>query len=188
MKEISDMKINIQYVAMLCVLLAALAWTGIWYIGNDILDQASSRATLASSAQAQSDRAAYTQRLAALVADTQQDRTALENISSLNIVSIVTMIEGVSTKTGIAVKVENAQPQGAATALPNGGSLSNFAFTVAAEGTFAQVMSTIQALENLPVPSSIQQLEITHGSGDTGKSGTWHLDARIQVFTTSVAS
>ena len=131
------MKINIQYIAALCILLAGLAWTVIWYIGNDILDEASSRAAVASTAQVQNDRAAYTQRLTALVADTQQDRAALENVSNLNIVSIVTMIEGVSAKTGITVKVENAQPQGTTAVLPNGGSLNSFAFAVVADGTFA---------------------------------------------------
>ncbi len=181
------MKINIQYIAALGVLLAVLAWTAIWYIGNNILDEASSRAAIASTAQAQSDRAAYTQRLTALVADTQQDRAALENVSNVNIVSIVTMIEGVRTKTGIAVKVENAQPQGAAAALPGGGSVNSFAFAVVADGTFAQIMNTIQVLEDLPVPSSVQQLEIAH-TGDPANSGGWHMSAHMQVYTTSIAS
>ena len=171
------MKINIQYIAALCILLAGLAWTVIWYIGNDILDEASSRAAVASTAQVQNDR----------VADTQQDRAALENVSNLNIVSIVTMIEGVSAKTGITVKVENAQPQGTTAVLPNGGSLNSFAFAVVADGTFAQIMNTVQVLEDLPVPSSVQQLEITH-AGDPGKSGAWHMSAHMEVYTTSVAS
>lgn len=169
-------------------MLAVLAWTGIWYLGNGILDAASARASTASSAQVQSDRAAYTQRIAALVADTRDDRATLENASEMHIVSIVTMIENIGTKTGITVKVNNAQSQGSAPELPGGGSLNAFALAIEADGSFAQIMRTVQALESLPLPSSIEQLEISLNGGDPGKSHGWHLNARVNVFTASTAS
>lgn len=181
------MNIPIQYTAIASALCAILAWTGIWYIGNDILNEASARAALASSAQVQSDRAAYTQRLSALVADTEKERATLEEISGMNIVSIVSLIEGIGKKTGVPVKVNSAQPQGASVALPNNASLRDFSFITEADGSFAQIMSTVRALENLPVPSSVTQLEITR-TNDAQNSGGWHLSARIEVYTTSSAS
>jgi hypothetical protein len=182
------MKINIQYGACALVLIAILAWTAVWYEGNDILNEASSRAATASSAQQQSDRAAYTQRLSAVVADTQADRTALENASNMNIVSIVTLIEGISTKTGITVKVDNATPQGTPVTLPNAGSLSEFSFVVEADGTFAQVIRTVQSLEALPLPSSVAQLELTRNAANNVSAGGWHLSTHLTVYTTSAAS
>lgn len=163
---------------------AASVWVALWYISNDILDEASLRSTVASSAQTQSDRAAYTQRLSSLVSDTQGDRAALEALVGMNIVSIVTLIEQVGTQTGITVKVNSAQPQGSSVALP----LSEIAFAVEADGSFAQVMRTVQALERLPVPSTIEQLEFMQNTGDSGKKGTWHLSALVGVFTTSAGS
>lgn len=182
------MKFSIQFIAGMCLLLAMLGWTAVWYAGNQILEDAAARASTASSAQTQSDRAAYTRRVASLVSETRSERDVLEKVSGMNIVSIVTLIESVGARTGISVKVNNAQPQGGAVSLP-GGSLSKFVFAIEADGSFAQIMRTVQSLEDLPLPSSVEQLEIMkNNSSGSGNDRGWHLNARISVFTTSAGS
>ncbi|MDB5237962.1 MAG: hypothetical protein JWM46_232 [Candidatus Kaiserbacteria bacterium] len=176
------MKINIHIIAAACVLIACFAWYGIWYIGNDLLDQALARASTASSAQAQSDRVAYTKRIGALVADTTNDRAALEGASGMSIVSIATLIESVGTKTGIVVKVDSAQSQGSSAAA---GTLNDFAVVAEADGSFAQIIRTLQELESLPLPSTVDQIEIMQNGGAGGADHGWHLNIRLSAFTSA---
>jgi len=62
-------------------------------------------------------------------------------------------------------------------------------FLVEAEGSFAALMRTAELFETLPLPSSVQNLELERAlslNESAGKTvALWRLTARISVFTSS---
>jgi len=178
------MRTKIHIIAWTLVALAFCAWGAVWYVGTLIVSEATARAVNAATAEQQLDRLAYAQRLDSLAADTKAERDRLASLTHADVISIINIIESV----GKGTHVSDALPIGSPQMLPGNVPLQSIQFVVGAQGSFASLMRTVEALEHLPLPASIDQIELQRDAGSASKSVTWRLTARIRVITTAAVS
>ncbi|MFA7309437.1 MAG: hypothetical protein WC050_00880 [Candidatus Paceibacterota bacterium] len=169
--------------------LALVVWSGVIYGGMVILAEAASRAESASTAEQQSDRLAYAQRLSALAVDTKAQRERLDTLTHADIVTAVNIIEAAGKDLGVSVHVSNAIPVAdGSQSLPGGVQLQAIVFIVEATGSYASLTRLVSAFERLSLPSTVDQVELEYNKNADTKAVSWRLSARIRVLTTAVSS
>jgi hypothetical protein len=176
------------YLAWTLLTLAIIAWIAVAYFAQAITAQEDARAAALEAQQQSSDAQSSSVRLHALAQDTEPDRTTLEGDLAVGIAPIANTLKNAGTSAGVDLTLSGALPEPASS---SGGSDSVGAvgFVVEGTGTFSALMRTVQLLETLPLPSSVQQLDIQQIPDPSGKPGeTWHLNANILVLTTSSIS
>ena len=181
------MKRSIMYIALAALLLALCAWGAVLYGASEIRHLASKRAEQAIAAGREFDRTAYAQRIAALAADTEGDRMRLGELLQADIVTIIDIIEAAGKSARVTVRVSDALPAGGAEALPGGGELQAVEFIVQTTGTFSSLMQAATLFEQLPLPSSVQQIELERSTGEQS-TVPWRMTTRIRVLTTALSS
>jgi hypothetical protein len=179
------MQRSIQLIAYALFLVALVTWGGVYLAAARMRADAVSLSASASNAQAQEDRIAYQKRIASLARETADERARVDDIVSLDIVSIVKKIEAAGKTLRLTVSVNDAQASGAAQELASGDSLHAVTFLVESQGSYAALMQLEELFENLPLASSVDGLEL---QSLEGAAMPWHLTARIRVFTTSAIS
>lgn len=170
------------------LLVAALAAAGgVVYAGIYIKNAAIARAAEASTSEQQSDRVVFSQHLRSLAAETQADREKLDALVHNDIVNVVDMLERTAQAANVKATVSGALPSGAAVQLPGGVSLQSIIFVVQAEGTFAALMHAAELYEHLPLPSSVEQIDLERDRS-AGAKGLWRIKMDIRLLTTSDVS
>jgi|SRR3989338_6655303 len=177
---------RLQLLSWIIFALSLVAFGGAFYAGWYLLGEASVRAETTTSADQRTSRAAFTERLRALAADTKIEREKLEAIGHRDVISIVTLIESVGPAANVTLRVSDALPEGVGMELPDGSHLAPIVFVVSAEGGFAGLVKALGMLENLPLPAAVMQVELEK-SGE-GATAMWRLSTRIRVLTTSAIS
>lgn len=178
----------LPYVAYALLAVAVLAWTGILYEGSQLKSEAALRAEMAASVEQVSEKRAYAARLAALAADTKEERARLERIVEADVVAIANAIEAVGKRASVRAQVSDALPESGAVDLPGGGKIQPIAFIVQADGSFSALMRLAALYEHLSLPSQIEQLDIERSGAADSKSSPWHMTIRIRVFTNAPVS
>ena len=163
-------------------LLALFAW--------NILGSASDRADATAQAQQASADQESLLRLHSLAIDTKDERAQLDALTHTDVVSIVNMIEAAGKSAGVNVQVSDALPVATPKAVSDKSTppLQAVDFVLAAQGKFSALIGAIQLIENLPVPSSINQLDIAltlDVQGASTSGGPWHMSVRLRVLTSS---
>lgn len=182
------MRTKIHIIAWTLLALAFCAWGAVWYAGTLIVSEATALSVSAATAEQQLDRLAYAQRLDSLAADTEAERNRLTSFTHADVISIINIIESVGKGGGVSAHVSDALPIGSPQMLPGDVPLQSIQFVVGAQGSFSALMRTVEALEHLPLPSSIDQIEFQRDAGSASKSVTWRLTVRVRVITTAAVS
>jgi len=177
---------RLQLMSWIVFALSLFACGAAFYAGWYLLGEATVRAEATTSTEQRSSRAAFTERLQALAADTKVERERLEAIGHNDVIAIVTRIESVGPAANVTLRVSDALPEGAGMELPDGSHLVPIVFLVSAEGGFAALEKALGMLENIPLPASVIQVELEKGG--EGAAALWRLSARIRVLTTSAIS
>jgi len=159
----------------------------------NIWSEKASISSSTSDSETATERQSASLRLRSLVRETKSARDRLNSLTGSEVLGIANIIEGVGKSTGMAVTIIGAtqSPPSQKSKVP-APILHPIVFIVEAEGSFASIMHTAQLLENLPIPSSLQSLELnyTQNYSDSVKTKkqAWRLSARIQVMTTANVS
>ena len=163
----------------------ALAWAGVVIFAWLILGMHDQRKQEQGSREQEVAQQTTAARTRALAQETAADRAALDAFTKVEVLSAVNLIESAGLPFGVHLHVRDAQPGSSAVKLPEG-SLSTVGFIIEADGSFSALMRAAQILESLPIPTSIEQLDL---GGVLGKkeatNDSWHLNARVRFFTSS---
>lgn len=160
-----------QILALGLLLLAIGAWCGFGYLVTLVHADRASYANAASSAAQESARGESTARLHSTIQGTEVERAALESIIRVSIVDAVETIEMALKQAGASdIQIGEATPL---TTSPQG--LFTVSVVVTAGGSFVALLRAAGILEVLPVPSQMEQFEISK----TDKA--WRLSARLKV-------
>ncbi len=178
------------YISWGLLALAILAWAAVglfaWTIQGDESAQAIDIQATQQSSTAQTSEI----RMHALAQDTASNRSALSALLNVNIVSIVNMIQASGKANGVDAKVSNALPETLPFNTSGPNAIGAVGFTVEATGIFSALIHVAQLLETLPIPSSLDELDIQETPSLTGTpaTGEWQMNASVNVLTTSIPS
>lgn len=188
------MKIHsITIIAFSAVAAALIAWGSFGMFAWNIWSEEASISSNTNSAEAITERQSVSLRLRSLTRETKSARDRLDSLAGSEVLGIANIIEGVGKSTGVPVKISGAiQSSPSPKAKTPAPILHPIVLIVEAEGSFASLMHTAQLLENLPILSSLQSLELdyvqNYSDSVKTKKQVWRLSARIQVMTTSNVS
>lgn len=168
---------------MLCLALIAVGLVGFfaWTISTDQTDRL---------AHAEKNRKAALEKASAirthaLVRDTEKQRTELNTLLDVDVVSAAYMIEAVGKSAGVAIKLGDAVPEN----IPSSSGsmpLKAVGFVVEADGKFSALMRAMRLLETLPLPSTLTSFDIEHVPASAGsRSDQWHMNVSVHILTTS---
>ena len=158
--------------ALFMIMFALGAWGGyggfIWLLGEERTLYISAL----EDAERESLRGESATRTHAVVAGTEAERQALENLTSISVLQTVEAIEGAGDAAGVSeIEIGAATPASA----PQG--LSAVSITANASGSFASLARAVRLLETLPIPAALERLELS--KSDSGN--TWSLTAHLRV-------
>lgn len=136
-------------------------------------------ATLAEQEQS-SDRSAYAQRVATILAETEAERALIDQFVHLDVVAAVELLEQAGKNAGVTVSVTgaNTETSGLGT---EADSLQPIGFMIRASGSYAALMHALELYERLPVALQIDQLEIERDQG-VASGRTWNLTLRVRML------
>ena len=180
------------YVAWILLTVALCAWAAVGFLAQTIQSKTASHHKHAADSLYSSSQASRMSALQSLVGTTAKDRASLSAIAVVDPASLSDMVTNAGVSMGIPISITDANSltgvpvasTGAAGALP----IQAFTFVANASGNFASMIYVESLLESLPVPSSIQHLNlsnvVTQPGAVQGKL-SWQLNAQIKVVTAS---
>jgi hypothetical protein len=175
---------KISITAYILLALALVAWGAVALFALQIGNSENDHAAAAAASQQNSDQAAAAQQIRALAADTAVQRAQLSDLVSVDVVSVANLIAAA----GKAAHVDLTLGQAAPETVPDGSPVGAVGFVVDGQGTFSSLMRASQLLETLPVPSSVERLDLSEVPGDATTPTSWHLDLELRVLTSSSIS
>lgn len=183
------MKKSISYLSWPLLLIALVAWCAVVWFALTISTQEADRTSNVQSAQDSSAKKASAARIHGLAQDTAQERAQLANVLNVDVVSVVAMIRAVGKAAGVNAKLSDALPETAPATAPGAPAIEAVGFVVQADGSFSALMHAAQLYETLPVPSSLQRLDIQAVPNLTaGKTPTWHMSLYLRVLVNATNS
>ncbi len=178
---------QITLFAWMSVAAAVIAWGAFAMFAWNILSQEREIQSREMDTEALGARESAALRLHALARDTKKARTELDDLTRSEVLTVADIIEGVGKSAGLKVKIGGATSESSVEKSDGVPSLRAINFQVDAEGAFSAVMHAAALFENLPVLSSVENLELARvDSGENSaktKPPLWRLSARIQVIT-----
>lgn len=167
--------------------LCVAAWTGVWFLDASIAENAQAHTQNKQSADQKLSLDAVAARTRALIQDTADARTELAALSNTDVLAAAKLIESVGVPAGVTVRVSDAAAEHPATVAGAGDHpLHAIGFTVESDGSFAALMRVVALLHTLPLPTSVEQLDLARAPDDgNGKTVRWHLSARIRLLTSA---
>lgn len=176
-----------SYLSWALLALSLIAFVGVGYFAKAVLAEAHVRAAMASDAGQAVARKSYNDRLRSIAVETEAERMRLDTLAGRDIVSIVDTVERAGEVAGIPLTVSSALSGGEGEELPGGSRLRPVIFVLDAEGSYTKILRTISLLENLPLPSLLDEVSITR-SGQEGSGQQWRASVRLRVYTTTTIS
>lgn len=170
---------TITQIAVLSVFLAIIAWGGVGYLVWNTMKGIADKSDLSNVSKSSFAQRTIDAHIHALAVSTATDRTQLNELFNTDIVSIVNIIETAGSSVGAPTQITDASQAKSA----NGSPVRATVFSTQSTGSFASLMRAAKLLETLPIPSSVEQIDLIR----TGEGATpqWHMNARIRVLTTS---
>ena len=162
---------------------ALLLWGGALYFAWNIQEDEQGRATERADREVQGAKAAIAVRTHALVLDTEDERVLIDRMLNVELLSVADMIEDVGKNTGTGLRVRSASPQNVSEGAP----LIEVKFVVEGMGKFSSLMQALRLLETLPIPSTIDGIDIDK-SESSGPGDSWRISVSIRVFSNPAVS
>lgn len=167
-----------SYLAWLAVLVALVAWSGTAYFAWVIGGAEEARAAAAASAQENSLRQAASMRARSLVVDTVFERAALEAYFQKDVIAIADLITSAGRAAGVSLQLGSALPE--AKTQSDAATVNAVGFVIQAQGSYAALMRAIGFLEQIPVPASLERVDIVRTSSE---EGTWRASIYLRALT-----
>ncbi len=128
----------------------------------------------------------------AVLLATENDRASLDQLISVDVVSVATLLQKAGTASGVAVKIDSATPSMSAET-PSGATFQTIDFALEADGSFASLMHALQLFATLPIPSSIGQVDLQVANvlptaSGAPHNGSWHMTVLVHVITNGAPS
>ena len=165
--------------------LAILAWAGVGFFITTVQSALGDRSAHVQQLQQQSDQSSQVSYLHSLVTDTAPKRAKLDALANVDPASLADTINSAGKAAGINIQISSAS-QG--TVLSADGKTTSQALTFLAttQGSYAAVMYALQLLETLPLPSTIQTIQMMRSPSVPGAPAadpTWQMNAQIRILT-----
>lgn len=170
---------TITQLAVLSVFLAVLAWGAVGYLVWDTMQNIAAKSDMSNVSKSSFAQRSLDAHIHALAISTATDRSQLNELFNADIVSIVNIIETAGSSVQAPTQITDASQAKSANASP----VHTIVFTTQSIGSFSSLMRASELFETLPIPSSIEQVDLVR-SGE-GKIPQWHMNTRIRVLTTS---
>lgn len=161
-------------IALLLLALALCAWAGIGYALYAVMDAGTELQTLSEVSTQTSAKQTTAARLHSIMRQSADDRAALNEFVSSDIVHLVDVVSATGDAAGVTFAISEASPDNKV-APP----LSAVAVVASASGTFTKLVRAVALVQTIPAPVSLDQFELRHSSG-TGN--TWQLSMRLHLF------
>lgn len=182
-----NMKTVSSYIAYGMLAVAACVWIAVGFFALFIQNAQAAYLEQIADAGTQAQRVADSVRAHA-IAVTNQDRAAkLDAFVAPDVSNIIDAIKAVGTVSGTPVQISDALP---ASVPKNQTDIHAVAFVIESSGSFSSLIHTISLFETLPVPSSIEIIDLsrTPSDGSTRASQVWHLNLKLRAITTAAVS
>ena len=178
--------LNSTVTAWVAFLLAIVAWAGVVLFAFSIQTQESDHTTHVQAAQAQTSQDSKLSYVHALVTESAGDRSELDSLVNVDPATLADLVNTAGKSSGAAIQISDASSDNA----PSTGAAGTqaFGFIAGSAGSFATVMYAAQLLETLPVPSSIQEIQLVHVTNPSTPGATWQMNAQVRVITASAIS
>ena len=173
------------------MLVAALALAGVVYFASIVLGEKSSYAARVGSADQALAQAAAQARMHALVQDSVPERTRLEGLLGVGLLTAADAVEFAGKSAGVKLEVSDAAPEGTIVFPGKSAPLYAVGFVVGADGTFSALIRALELLQALPLPTTLESLDISRtpiGTGADVARVPWHLNARVRLLTSTKIS
>lgn len=179
------MRRPLSYGALLLSIVAVGAWIAVGLYGWSITR--SEQEYVAQLRQLQESVVSHSSvaRTHAVVSGTSAQRDQLDRFLNVDIISLTSIIQDVGKAAGVSLKLNGVMPDTAPSAAA-GTSLNAVGLSLQADGTFSALMRTLQLLEQLPLPASVERVDLQ--GGERGNGGAWHMNTYLKVFTTATIS
>lgn len=177
------MKNSLTLVSFVALILAIAAWGGVWFLFSDISTRLTERAQAVSTNEIQSSKQENATEMHALVSQTTAQRVQLDSDVSTDVVGIASQIDAAGTSAGVQTTIGSASVLATSAAA----GVSQLAFVVQADGSFAQVWRAAQLFQSLPLASQVTELDFEEIPGSNA-TPQWQLTAHIDVLTSAQVS
>lgn len=170
--------------------LFVLSLAGGWFTSTTFDRMASDYVRAAKQAQQGMAQNASDMRLTELIRTTVDGRARLDSLSQTDILAAVKIIESVATIARIDLHVTGASAANASGKEKNVASVRAVTFSFEAAGTFPRLIHAMQLLSALPMPSVVEQFDMSAltADDDTNVSGAWRATGRIRLLTNATST
>lgn len=171
------------YLAFGVLAISFLAWGSVWLLTYDISGRIAAHTATLAAQETQGVRDSANLKMHSLARDTLAERIALSGLVNTDVVGIAAQIQAAGKSAGTATVIGAATPVAIG---DNSAGVHAIEFIVQSNGTFAQVMKAARLFSTLPLPSSLQDLDLEQTPAEGAqKTGPWQLSARIRVYTSA---
>jgi len=178
---------NTTLLAWFSLLIAIFAWVGVGFFAYQIGVLEDARAADSQSSQQRSQRSLQASYLHGIVSSSANERAQLDTLVAVDPSSLANMIDSAGTSAGVGLTISNASADNVSS-VAGKTTAQGFSFLATSEGSFASVLYAAALLESLPVPSSVVEINLSHGmdsSGTAGNNAAWQMNAQVQVLSAS---
>ena len=114
-------------------------------------------------------------------------KTALDTATNVDLLTAINRIESAGKPVNVALHVRDASSE--SFGKESKGPIHAIAFAVEADGTYSGIIKTVQLLESLPLPITVEQYDLSltpvANSGGVPSRTPWHISIRVRLLTTS---
>lgn len=166
------------YISWLLVLLASLAWGGVFFLSQYIMQQHDALASILIQAQDASARSATDLKMHAFARDTKASREALDSATRVDLLAAAHLLEQAGSDAHVPVHI------GTVTSDPaRGRKMIPVVLSLEASGTFAELMRLMSLLGTLPVASTLETASLARSASTDPHDAPWILSTRIRILT-----
>lgn len=137
----------------------------------------------------QSDQASSDALLHVVAGGNIERSQQLDALVATDVPTIIDAIRAVGTASGVAIKISAALPGNVP---KNQKDIHAVAFVIESTGSFAELMRTLALFESLPLPSSIDTVDLSQVTDDSASAShsarSWHMNLKMQVLTMAAVS
>lgn len=153
------------------LVLAFVAWGGFAYLTQLLGAERVEYADLAAVSAQDGERQETASRLRSVVQSTEVERAALEGVVGIPLVDAAETIEASVRSAGVReIQISGASAQQGASK-----DISSVSVGVSGVGSFTSLVRAVLLLEQLPLPSMLEQFEIAKNENE------WRLNARVRL-------
>lgn len=172
------------YLAWVGMVLGIAAWGGLVWTSLYLVSQGAVRAAHVQKTDASVVERASRARAAIVAQATTRERANLERLAAQDASSIIRAIEQAGKDAGVPVKIGQViAPQETENSI-----VHSPAFVIEATGSFASLVRVAELLDSLPIPSRVEQFQLSQAGGTDRAKRSWILSVRVQVMTTDSIS